>query len=80
MISDRLKTEFETYELQKGHLIAIAEGKFVVISGQDILGFWDTYEDALSEAYARCGRCKPFAVKQINAIEQVHFIAREFAC
>lgn len=79
MISDRLKTELETYERRKDEFVADHDGKFVVLSGESVLGFYDTYEQALTEGYGMFGLCIPFAVKQINSTEQVNFISREFA-
>jgi hypothetical protein len=51
------------------------EGKFVLIRGNEVAGTFDTYADALSEGY-KLFKLKPFMVKQIEAIEQAHFIAR----
>lgn len=40
------------------------EGKFVVISGEEVLGTFETYNDALQEGYKLKGMT-PFLVRQI---------------
>ena len=45
--TDRLKTEISTYCRHKDRLVAESEGKFALVHGQDVVGVWDTYEDAL---------------------------------
>jgi hypothetical protein len=72
----RLKTEIETYCREKERLVAESAGKYVLIHGKGVIGTWDSYEDALKEGYKQFG-LKPFLVKQIEAIEQVHFFTRE---
>ena len=79
MASDRLKVELETYERLKNALVEKSEGKFVLIQGANVLGTWDTYEDALKDGYGKCGLKSPFLVKQVSAIEQIHFISHEFS-
>ena len=49
------------------------EGKFVVICGEELAGFWETYEDALQVACNRFG-LEPFMIKKIEAKEPVHYI------
>jgi hypothetical protein len=81
MVSDRLKTERETYERRKNEFVAEHDGKFVVLQGESVLGFYDTYEQALAEGYGKCGLCIPFAVTQISSSGHVHFMSRELiAC
>jgi len=73
MNAEHLKLELETYEQHKSELVAQHEGKFVLISGQDVLGQWNTYEDAVTAGYLKCGIDKPFLVKQISEEERIHF-------
>jgi hypothetical protein len=73
--AEALKTELETYNRNKDQLVRQAEGKFVVIQGGEIAGIWGTYEDALRAGYEKFG-LKPFLVKQIEVLEQVHSIMR----
>jgi len=44
------------------------EGRFALIAGDELLGSYDTYADALQAGYAKRG-LEPFLVKQIIAVE-----------
>lgn len=70
---EALEQEIETY---KEHLpsLLLEEGKFALIHGKELVGLFDTYADALSAGYERFGTGQ-FLVKQIQAIEQAHFIS-----
>lgn len=70
-----LEKELATYKLKLPELKA-EEGKFVLIHGEQVKGTYSTYEDAVKEGYETFGLETPFLVKQIQAIEQVHFISR----
>ena len=70
-----LEKELETYK-QKLPELRAEEGKFVLIHGQEVFGTYTSYEDAVKAAYAKYGLTSPFLVKQIQAVEQVHFISR----
>ena len=69
-----LEKELETYRENLPSLLA-DEGKFALIHDGEVMGTFDTYSDALTEGY-KLFKLEPFLVKQIQAIEQVHFIAR----
>ena len=69
-----LEKELETYREKLPSLLP-EEGKFVLIHDGDVAGTFDTYSDALTEGY-KLFKLEPFLVKQIQAIEQAHFIAR----
>ena len=69
-----LEIENETYREHLESLL-VDEGKFVVISGKDVLGTFSAYDDALKVGYERCG-LTPFLVKQILEIEPMNFISR----
>jgi hypothetical protein len=69
-----LEKELETYQRKLPDLSA-AEGKFVLIHGDDVIDTFGDYEDALKEGYARFG-LEPFLVKQIHAVEPIHFVTR----
>jgi hypothetical protein len=73
---DTLKMELETYEKHKERLIAESDGRFVVIRGENILGVYDTYEDALEAGYEKAG-LNQFLVKKIQRVDQVHFFTRD---
>jgi hypothetical protein len=72
-----LERELQTYKQRLPELLQ-NEGKFVLIHGDDIVDVYGTYEDALKEGYARF-KLEPFLVKQIESIEQIHFISRLIA-
>jgi hypothetical protein len=75
---DTLKAELETYKTHLPKLTG-SEGKFVLISGADVLGTYDTYHDALSVVYEKLG-VKPFLVKKISSIEAISYFTRELSC
>jgi hypothetical protein len=69
-----LEKELETY---KKHLAALKdkEGKFALIHGDDVVGTFSAYDDAVKEGYTKFG-LESFLVKKINATEHVQFISR----
>jgi len=69
-----LERELETYRQKLPELLA-GEGKFVLIHGDEIADVFGTYEDAVKEGYGKF-HLDPFLVKQIQPVEQVHFISR----
>lgn len=55
-------------------------GKFVLIGAGEIVGTYDSYEDALKFGYEKFG-LDPFLVKRIAPAEQVSFFTRDLvAC
>jgi len=69
-----LERELAAYEANLETLKA-QEGKFVLIKGDDVIDVFTSYEDAIKEGYQKFG-LEPFLVRQIRALEQVHFITR----
>ena len=69
-----LEAELKTYQGALPSLLAKA-GKYVLIKGDDVLGLYDTYADAIQGGYEK-SRLDPFMVKQIEAVEQVQFVSR----
>ncbi len=69
-----LEKELATYKSKLPELKG-SEGKFVLIHGDDVVGTFTSYEDAIKEGYARF-KLEPFLVKQIQTIEQVQFVTR----
>jgi hypothetical protein len=69
-----LEKELQTYQRELSSLLA-NEGQFVVVSGDNVLGLFSNYEDALKIAYEKCGT-NPFLIKKIQAIEQVQHFSR----
>jgi hypothetical protein len=74
VMSNPLATELATFEKMKEDLLC-QEGKYAVIFGADLLGVYDTYEDALKIGYEKC-KLEPFLVKKIQAIEPINFFSR----
>ena len=72
-----LEVEERTYEAKKTELLA-DQGKFVVIRATEVLGVYDTYEDALKAAYGKYG-LQSFFVRRIEAIPQVSYFTRDLA-
>ena len=70
-----LELELQTYEAKKQELLA-NEGKFVVAKATEVLGVYDTYEDALKAAYGK-GKLEPFLVRRIEAIPQISYFIRD---
>jgi hypothetical protein len=73
-----LQIELETYKKRLPDLSS-HEGKFVLISGSEVLGTFESYQDALAAGYEKLG-LKPFLVKRISAVETLSFFTRELAC
>ncbi len=63
-----LETELKTYEQQRDHLLATAEGRFVLIRDESIVGVYESKMDAIAQGYNQFGNV-PFLVKQILKIE-----------
>ena len=70
-----LEVELTTYNAKLQGLLAHM-GKFVVIRETEVLGTFDTYQDAATAGYKAYG-IKPFLVKKIAPVEQVHFFSRD---
>jgi hypothetical protein len=70
-----LEKEMITYGKKLPSLIA-QQGKFVLIQGDDVVGVYDSYEDALKFGYERF-KLDPFLVKQIAPAERVSFFTRD---
>lgn len=70
-----LSVELAVYEANLPELLG-SEGKFVLISGEEIAGAFATYGEALDAGYEKYG-LKPFLVKQIRAAEPIHYFSRD---
>ena len=64
-----LDQELSFYEAHKGRLLREAEGKFVLVHGEEILGIFESEEEAISQGYQELGNV-PFLVKQIVPVEE----------
>jgi hypothetical protein len=49
------------------------KGKFVLIQGHNVIGFYGSYSAAAKIGYARFGTSKPFLVQQIEPEESIHY-------
>ncbi len=63
-----LDTELKTYEKNRDHLLGTAEGKFVLIRNDQVVGVYDSKMDAIAQGYQQFGNV-PFLVKQIVKVE-----------
>ena len=75
MTQEPLAAEYRTYEANVAQWAEEHDGDFVLIRGTDVVGFYETNEQALSEGYQRFG-IVPFFVKQVSRQEQAHFVSR----
>ncbi len=63
-----LDAELRTYESRRADLLRAAEGKYVLVHGDEVVGTYDTQMAAISAGYERFGNV-PFLVKEIEEIE-----------
>jgi hypothetical protein len=70
-----LEKELATYNSRLSEFLS-SEGKFVVISGDNVEGVFETYNDALKIGYEKFG-LTPFLVKKISASEQISYFTRD---
>ena len=66
---EKLAKEIDTYQKNRERLLATAEGMFVLIKGEEILGEFDTEADAIRQGYIQLG-IVPFLVKQVVQVER----------
>lgn len=65
----QLAVEWNAYRREVGRLIAEGhEGRFVLFKGEEILGIWNTREEATTEGVTRFG-LQPFLIHQIRSRE-----------
>ena len=63
-------TELETYRKLEEELLRTSDGKFALIAGAELLGTFDTYEDAATAGYLKCGVDRVFMVHHICKPQQ----------
>ena len=68
-----LAQEMETYYTHKAALLAEAEGKFVLIKGEQIIGIYETNEEAYAEGVQRF-RMTDFLARKIHEGEHMIYI------
>ncbi len=59
-----LAEELRTFERRKAEMLQTARGRFVLIKGDEIVGFYDDNETALDEGYRRF-RLTGFLVQRV---------------
>lgn len=72
-----LEQELAFYAEKLGDLLE-HEGKFVLIHGHDVIGFWPTADEALQVGYDRFG-LEPFLVKEVARHEQPKYFSRNLS-
>jgi hypothetical protein len=68
-----LDRELSRYEAERARWLPEHEGEYVLIKGDDVLGFFETREEALAMGYARFGVVPRF-VHQIPASKPIYRI------
>jgi hypothetical protein len=68
-----LAREQALYEANQQHWILDHAGKHVLIRDTDVVGFFDSRDEALTAGYSRLCVC-PLFVKQVGSSEAVHHI------
>lgn len=63
-----LEVELKTYEQHRDKLLGTAEGKYVLIRDDQVVGVFDSKMDAIAQGYQRFGNV-PFLVKQVLRVE-----------
>ncbi len=70
----RLSVETQLYETQKTKWLQTHRDKFVVIKGQSLLGFFDSFHQAYTAGVAEYGMDIDFLVKRIVPQEPVFLV------
>jgi hypothetical protein len=74
-MAETLKQELDTYKKILPTLSS-DEGKHALIMGDELIGVFESYGDALVAGYARAG-LKPFLIKRISATEIIAYFTRD---
>ncbi len=70
-----LEKELVTFKKSLPKMTAEHDGKFVLVQEDNVVDFFDTYDDAINAGYKKFG-LKSFLVKQIHSVAKVQFISR----
>jgi hypothetical protein len=71
--STSLKREQAVYEANLSRWLSDHEGEYVLIKGDQVHGFYDSRDDALTAGYTRFG-IGPLFVKQVSPSEPINHI------
>jgi hypothetical protein len=74
-MSHYLEKELQRYNLLLPSL-TIDIGRFALIYGDELVGAYASYEEALAIGYERCG-LQPFLVKRISETETIAYFTRD---
>jgi len=64
----KLATEWRFFEENRERFVEEAEGKYALVKGRKIFGFFESERDALDAGYRRFGQ-PPFLVKRVLRVE-----------
>lgn len=70
MSGSTLATEAAFYEAHRAALVAAHDGRFVLVKDDDIIGIFDTLDDALDVGYARFANTG-FLARKIASVDEV---------
>ena len=70
-----LQTELTTFHKNKDRLLVEAKDRYVLIKGDEVLGDYGSFDDALSEGYRRFGNSE-FLVIRVTEDEVVNSFTR----
>lgn len=71
-----LERELAVYNEHLMDLLPANEGKYFVVKAEDVLGVFDSLDQALAAGYEKYGDVD-FLVKQIHAVEPIEYFSRD---
>ncbi len=72
-----LEKELETYLREKARLLSEGQaGRYVLIHGEEVVGTFDTLDDALEAGYNRFGLDEPFMARQVAESDRPVYFSR----
>jgi len=71
-----LEREITVFRARLPEFLEEHPGEFVLIHGEEVVGFWPTDDEALEAGFDRFGPVEPMLVKQILAVEPVVYFSR----
>jgi len=72
-----LERETKAYERLLHSELASEVGRYAVVAGDDLLGVYDSYNDALAAGYKVRG-LESFLVQRVSTVETVAYFTRDF--
>ena len=72
-----LEKEMATFDDHLPEFLMSSMGKFVLIKDTEVVGIYDSYQDAMTAGYKQFALV-PFLVKKVAPSEQVSFFTRDF--